>query len=128
MSERILKEIKMNTLDAMIMRDANLGNLLMVFDWIKAANIIKERNAKYASAGLSNDWEWTGGDILRDEKPVPEDDTYVYLASIWATPELDVDGEIMDCFIMKDEMPSTWKGDPAHIYWPLEALQILNGE
>lgn len=44
------------------------GNEVMVFDWDKAAQIIKERGATEASAGLESDWEWTGGDILPGRK------------------------------------------------------------
>ena len=115
----------MNTLDALIIKQSNLENPLKVFDWVTAAKIIKERKPEVASAGLSQDWEWTGGDIFRDGKPIPADDTHTYLASIWATPELDVDGEIIDCYIMESDVPKTWVGDLAKIYWPDEALQEL---
>lgn len=93
----------------------------MVFDWVQAAQIIKERGAKTASAGLSGDWEWTGGKILADGKPIPKDETYTYLASTWAPPELEVDGEIIDCYRMASETPG-WGSDT---YWPDEALAIL---
>ena len=94
---------------------------MMVFDWNRAAQIIKERNATNASAGLSSDWEWTGGAIFRDGEIVPKEDTYTYLASTWATPELEVDGDLIDCFIMQDEMPEWGSGT----YWPESARSIL---
>lgn len=111
----------MDTLSAFAMAQAAEGKELKVFDWEKAATIIKKRNAQNASAGLSGDWEYTGGRILKNGKPVPEDETYTYLASTWATPELEVDGEVIDCFKMQSEVPK-WGSDT---YWPEEALAIL---
>lgn len=35
-----------------------------VFDWNRAARLIKDNNVKTASAGLKGDWEWTGGTIF----------------------------------------------------------------
>jgi hypothetical protein len=113
----------MRTIEAAAMADLNRGKPMMVFDWDKAARIIRERKATTASAGLAQDWEWTGGEILTDGKPTPEDDTYVYLASNWATPELDIDGEVMPCYRMQDG--SGWD---SKTYWPESALAILNGQ
>lgn len=112
---------KMDSMSAFAMRQANRGKEMMVFDWERAAKIIKERGAKNASAGLSADWEWTGGGILRNGEPVPKDDTYTYLASTWATPELEVDGETMDCYRMQSATPGWDSGT----YWPDEARSIL---
>lgn len=92
-----------------------------VFDWEKAAKIIIERKAISARAGLSGDWGWTGGEILRDGKPVPKNETYTYLASVHATPELEVDGEIIACYRMQSETPG-WGSDT---YWPPEALALM---
>jgi hypothetical protein len=103
-------------------RDA--GNKIKVFDWDKAAQIIKERKAADASAGLSMDWEWTGGVIFRDGKPMPKEKTYVYLASLWATPELEIDSEIIDCWKWQEDTP----GWGANTYWPASALKILESE
>jgi len=96
------------------------GSRMMVFDWDKAARIIKERGATEASAGLSEDWEYTGGEILSDGKPVPKEDTYVYLASLWATPELDIDGDLIDCWKYQEETP----GWDENTYWPQSALEL----
>lgn len=96
----------------------------MVFDWDKAARIIRERGVARASAGLSGDWEYTGGLILQDGKPVPERDTYVYLASTWATPELEVGGDIVPCYRMEQDAPE-WG---PKTYWPESARTILAGE
>lgn len=114
----------MDTLSAMIRGEMNRDNPLMVFDWNKAARRIIETKAKEARAGLASDWEWTGGTIFEDGHPVPQEDTYTYLASTWATPELELDGEVEDCFIMKVESPS-WDSDT---YWPQSALDILNAK
>lgn len=112
----------MDSMMALAMGTANRGKELMVFDWEKAAKIIKKRKAREASAGLRGDWGWTGGDILRDGKPVPQEETYTYLASTWATPELNIDGEIIPCYRMKSKTPGWDSGT----YWPDEALKILN--
>jgi hypothetical protein len=111
----------MDTLSAFAMGEASRGRALKVFDWDRAAQLIKEHNAQSASAGLSGDWEWTGGLILRDGKPVDAEDTYTYLASTWATPELHLDGESYDCWLHTDKWDSS-------TYWPESALKILAGE
>ena len=91
----------------------------MVFDWDKAARIIKEKEAVFAMAGLHGDWDWTGGIILKEGMPVF--DKYTYLASIWATPELMVDGVIYECYRMESETPN-WNADTK---WPESAMKIL---
>ena len=101
----------------------NQGKESMVFDWIKAAKLIKKASCQYAEAGLQSDWEWTGGTIFEDGKPMPKDDTYTYLASTWAIPEIEINGVKSDCFKMASELP----GWDAKTYWPKEALEILNG-
>jgi hypothetical protein len=118
----------MDTLTVFAMGEANRGNKMKVFDWNKAAQIIKDRHASHASAGLSGDWEYTGGSILEDGKPVDKDETYVYLASTWATPELEIDYDTVDCFVMEDDVPPAWTDggdDFASVYWPKSALDIL---
>lgn len=111
----------MNTAIASLMCIMSQGNELMVFDWEKAAQLIAERGARAASAGLSGDWEWTGGIIFANGSPVPQEDTYVFLASKWAVPEIDIDGDLMDCYRLESDCPG-WN---AETYWPKEALGIL---
>jgi len=111
----------MNTLDAFARGEVNRGKEEMVFDWDEAARRIAATKPKVASAGLAQDWDWTGGDIYRDGKPVNADDTYVFLASTWATPELDMDGVVQSCFKMESETP----GWTSSTYWPESALAIL---
>lgn len=124
----------MNTAQAFMMGEINHGNEVMVFNWLKAAEIIKERGAKEASAGLRGDWEYTGGRIFANGKPVDEKDTYTFLSSTWATPELEVEGEIIECYMMQLEMLDLHeRGIIAGLWgaetdWPQEALDILNGE
>lgn len=113
----------MDSFSAFVKGEANRGNPSMVFDWHKAARLIKERKPKNVSAGLQSGWEWTGGDIYKNGAPVAEEDTYTFLASIWATPEIDLDGDVQDCFVMKDSTEN-WNSDT---YWPDSALAILNG-
>lgn len=113
----------MNSLQAFANGEAAraAGNEAKVFDWDEAARRIVKSGAKNASAGLGEDWEWTGGEILRDGKPVPKNETYTYLASIWATPEIELDGECSDCFRLVSETDG-WDADT---YWPDSALAIL---
>ena len=113
----------MGTMIAFVRNQAAIaaGNEPNVFDWEKAARLIVERKPHEARAGLSGDWEYTGGPIFANGAPVPREDTYVYLASNWAIPELELDGELMDCYRKKSEVPG-WAADT---YWPPEALAII---
>lgn len=72
----------MNTLEAFAMGEAHRGRELMVFDWNEAARRIKASGCSEASAGLRDDWEWTGGLIFSDGEPCTTE--YTYLASTWA--------------------------------------------
>lgn len=115
----------MDTMSAYAMGQISKDRPLMVFDWDKAAQLIKDRKPSKAEAGLSGDWEYTGGEIYKGGKPVASDEAYVYLASTWAKPELELDGDIMDCYIMEDDVPTEW-GGTSDVYWPASALAILN--
>lgn len=98
------------------------GAKQMVFDWDKAAQLIRERKPTTAGAGLSGDWEYTGDTIYQDGKPVPAEDAHTYLSSNWATPELEMDGDTVDCWRYEEDAPG-WGSDT---YWPESALAILN--
>lgn len=113
----------METLAAFAMGEATRGNPLRIFDWKRAAELIRKRKPEVASAGLAGDWEWTGGKIYRDGAPVPRAETYTYLASTWAVPELDLDGDVQGCWVWMDGT-----GWDAETYWPDEALAVLRGE
>jgi len=106
---------------AMWQRGASKGDPLKVFDWDKAARLIKERKPSVASAGLGLDWEWTGGDIFREGSPAPTATGFTFLESNWATPEIDLDGEVIDCWVLSSET----EGWNAHTFWPASALAIL---
>lgn len=112
----------MDTASAFAMGAANRNKPMMVFDWHKAAEIIRERKPKVASAGLRGDWDWTGGYIYRKGKPIPQENTYTFLASTWAVPELEIDGELIPCYIMEDD--TEWG---SKTYWPESAINILRG-
>lgn len=109
----------MDTMSAFAMGQANRHKEQMVFDWEKAAKLIKESGAECAEAGLAGDWEWTGGTIFEDGKIV--EDSYTYLASTWATPQLILASGIIDCFKMQSEVPD-WD---AETKWPEVAKKII---
>ena len=109
----------MDSIMAFARGEANRGQPSMVFDWEKAARLIADAKPSQASAGLSGDWEWTGGIIFEDGKPVH--DEYTYLASTWATPELDMDGVTVECWRFAQDTPG-WNADTK---WPSEALAFL---
>lgn len=111
----------MNTLLAFAMGEQAraAGAEEMVFDWDKAAQIIRDTGANYAAAGLRGDWEYTGGTIFEDGQPVK--DEYTYLSSLWAVPELEVNGDIIPCYRMASEVPG-WDEETK---WPASALDIL---
>lgn len=108
-------------MSAFLRGQAAQGQPQRVFDWDKAARIIRERGAMSASAGLIEDWGHTGGAILRDGKPIPKEDTYTYLSSNWATPVLEIDGEEIPCWRYERDTDE-WN---AETFWPESALKIL---
>ncbi len=112
----------MDTLSAMLRAQvAQASNSKMkVFDWNKAAFLIKIEKAKIAEAGLAGDWEWTGGTIFNN-RPLLADESYTYLASLWATPQIIIDGVEYDCWCFQSEHPE-WGSDTR---WPQSALDIL---
>lgn len=112
----------MNTLEAYARNLAAAGNEMKVFDWDEAARLILESGCKEAGAGLESDWEWTGGKIFEDGKPVM--DYYTYLRSTWATPQISLDGKLVECYKMQSEAPD-WD---AKTKWPKSALDILKGK
>lgn len=109
----------MDTLTAFSRAIAARDREHMVFDWVKAAKLIKERKPTLAQAGLQGDWEWTGGTIFEGGKPVL--DSYTYLSSNHAAPEIDLDGDRFPCYCMQSDQPTFGSGTK----WPAEALAIL---
>ena len=118
------KEVGMvDSLTGFVRGMANRDKEAMVFDWDKAARLIREQQPKYVSAGLRDDWEHTGGEIYADGEPISRDDTYTYLSSTWAIPEIDIDGDRQPCYRMQSEVPD-WDSDT---FWPESAIAILEG-
>lgn len=114
------------------------GQKLKVFDWDKAACIIKtflmalqkRGTLLCVYAGLRADAGNTTDVIFEDGKVVTED-RLCYLASIWDTPVLtlyitdDTGNESekeIECWRYKDEVPQ-WD---SNTLWPESALKILN--
>jgi len=116
----------MDTLDAFARGQAArmAGSPMKFFDWDCAAKLIAERGADSAEAGLVEDWGWTGGPIVVAGQPVPEEDTYVYLCSNWATPVLRFGDEDIECYVMETEdLVDNWEDVG---YWPETALTIYS--
>lgn len=109
----------MDTLSAIAMGELHRNDPLMVFDWDKAARILVDRKPERASAGLTNDFEWTGGIIWKGGKPFTDD--YTYLASTWAEPLLVIDDEEIECWRYKSEVPE-WNSETK---WPKSAIDIV---
>jgi hypothetical protein len=109
----------MNTEQAFIMGELNRGREQKVFDWDKAASLIKQHNPSEAIAGLCSDMEYTSGTIWKDGKIIKDD--YTFLSSTWATPILVMDGEEHDCFKMQSEVPD-WNSSTK---WPESAKRII---
>lgn len=93
----------------------------MVFDWDRAAALISGAKPREAEAGLEGDWDYTGGAIYRNGAPVAKDETYTYLASFWAHPQIEIDGIRQDCWRYADD-GCGWNADT---YWPASALEAL---
>ena len=111
----------MDTMQAFMMGQASIGKEPKVFDWDKAAQIIKEKGVASAEAGLQEDWGYTSDLIFIDGKPVTSG--YTYLSSTWATPVLRIDGEEdIECFVMQSEKPE-WNESTK---WPDSAVNIIN--
>ncbi len=109
----------MDTMSAFAMGEANRGKRLMILDWDEAARRVVTAGVRNASAGLRSDWEYTGGEILLDGKPV--DDSDFYNGSTWAEPELDVGEGPESCWKFKNDAPDGWDGN----VWPESAKRIL---
>lgn len=113
----------MDTMAAFAMGQATRGNESKVFDWDKAAEIIRDKKPMWAIAGLKEDMDWTSGAIYQDGEPITDD--YTFLASTWATPilEIKIGDEVEDipCFRMEHEVPE-WRSSTK---WPHSAMEIL---
>ena len=106
---------------AFLLGEMHRGNEMKIFDWHKAVRLIKKYEMKNVSAGLAEDWFWTGGDILENGKPT--EGNYTYLGSTWATPVLMCENEVYECWCLESECD--WYTDTC---WPKSALMLLEGE
>ena len=95
----------------------------MVFDWDKAANLIKKRKAKRAYAGLEGDWKDTFGIIWDSSSGGIVDNARMFLASTWAKPSIELESNTYPCFRMKSETP----GWDELTVWPDSARAIIKG-
>lgn len=64
-------------------------------DWNKVKEIIEKNPDSVIYAGLMEDWNNTSGLIFAKGNYY---DGYVYGASSWATPIVDIDGEEIECW------------------------------
>lgn len=92
------------------------GNPLKVFDWVRAAALLRDSGAANAQAGLEEDWGHTSDTIWRDGNPAV--DARAFLASLWATPLLRIGNARYECATVNPN----WDADTV---WPPEALAIL---
>lgn len=117
----------MNTFAAGMMGALNRGREQKVFDWDKAARIIKDERPYYAEAGLKEDYGNTCGTIYEDGD-ITTNEGCCYLASTWATPVLVLindpwdDGRVIPCYRMQSEVPE-WD---YKTFWPKSAVDIYN--
>lgn len=86
---------------------------MKTLDYQKAQDIITERKAVIAWAGLKEDWSPTKGILYNDGKFTEKNSLSGYHQSDWATPVIKIglpDGtyEIIDCFTgQSDELSSS---------------------
>jgi hypothetical protein len=109
-------------MQAFMMGQANRNNELKVFDWNKAAQIIKDNKFQNAEAGLMEDWNYTADQIFDNNLPTLKENTYTYLASTWATPSIYINGVFIECYKMQSETP----GWDQHTFWPEDSRKILS--
>ena len=80
------------------------------FDWEKAEQICIQNPDKSIRAGLLEDWGCTGGPIFYKGEWVTH--TWAYVTSAWATPVIEVDGEVSECWTYRENpyetVPDWW--------------------
>ena len=111
----------MDSMEAYMRAQASRGKPLKVFDWNRAAQIIAERKPIEAVAGLASDLEWTAGVIWSAGRPNTREESYTYLASVWAIPVLIIEDEEIECWVYQQDTP----GWDAHTFWPESAVEIV---
>lgn len=121
-----MKESKLSFVEGFLGSTAPMGSPLKAFNFDMAANLIKEKLKDHpdliAEAGLEGDWDYTGGVIFQDGKPVSDD--YTYLASNWAIPTLifswgEKEQESIDCWVEEN------KRFNSNSQWDEQSLKLL---
>lgn len=77
-------------------------------DWNKVKEIIETHPNSVIYAGLQEDWNNTSGLIFAKGDYY---NGYVYAASVWATPIVDVDGEEIECWTYTQTKEGSGKPD-----------------
>ncbi len=92
-------------------------------DWNKVIKILSEHTDSVIYAGLREDWNNTSGLIFAHGMFYAG---YVYGASVWATPIVDVDGEEIECWTYEEtpwgasDKPDCFKSPFALDEWDYE--------
>lgn len=101
-------------MDVLLMGILHKDGRVRTFDWIEAHKLIKERRPKKVEAYLEKDYYWTAGTIYEDGVFVADNNGF--LSSNWAIPTINIDGEVLDCWVWLDEFPKY-----TH-QWPTELI------
>lgn len=102
-----------------------------VFDWDKAARIIRDRKPLSADAGLERDWLNVAVEIYRSGKIIEYDEKTMFMgyrASMWDVPLLrlyfsDKHTENYVCYVTESQ--TEWDADT---WWPQSARDIMEGK
>lgn len=106
-------------------------NEAWVFDWDKAARIIRDRKPLSAVAGLERDWPNVAVEIYREGKIEEYDDDTMFMgyrASMWDVPLLrlyfsDKHTEDYVCYVTESQ--TEWD---VETWWPQSARDIMEGK
>lgn len=98
-------------------------------DWEKAKKLVEEHPNSVIQAGLLEDWSNTSGLIAADGKYCA--DSYVFVASKWATPIVDIDGEEIECWEYAKKTNDCskrpkWWGKGKEIISEYDAYELIN--
>jgi len=83
-------------------------SVMKYMDWDKVKDIIEKNPDSVIYAGLMEDWGNTSGLIFAKGNYY---DGYVYGASSWATPIVDVNGEEIECWTSEETKEGAGKPD-----------------
>lgn len=104
---------------------------LKVLDWDAVARHIVDNDIAHAAAGLIHsegvDY-WAVGDILENGEPIPEDMTYLAVASAVRDPALFIGADQpIPMWVYEGEARLRWPecDDLSTLYWPESAVTIL---